>query len=397
MARYLKEFVPPHRILLGAGPSSVHPRVLQAMSQPILGHLDPDFVRVMDDVRDMLGIVFQTSNSLTLPISGTGTAGMETAFCNVVEPGDTVVIAANGFFGTRMADIASRCGAQTQVVEFPWGKAVGPDLSVLENEMKRHRKVKAVGVVHAETTTGVLTPLPEIANLAHRYDALLIVDAVTSLGGEEVDVDGWDIDICYSGSQKCMGAPPGLAPITLGPRAVKVLSERKTKVQSFYLNLVDLESYWSSEKRVYHHTAPVSMIYALREALRMGMEEGVENRIQRHALNAASLRSGLEALGLELFAEPGYRLNPLTSVLVPDGVDESQVRSRLRTEHGIEISGGLGQVAGRIWRMGLMGESSGDSNVLALVSALEGILSVEGYEVAHGAGVAAAQRVLDGD
>ena len=397
MAQYLKEFVPPQRILLGAGPSSVHPKVLQAMSQPILGHLDPDFVRAMDDVRDMLRIVFQTSNSLTLPISGTGTAGMETAFCNVVEPGDTVVIAANGFFGTRMADIASRCGAQTQVVEFPWGRPVGPDLSALENEMKSHGRVKAVGVVHGETTTGVLTPLPEIADLAHRYDALLIVDAVTSLGGEEVDVDGWDIDICYSGSQKCLGAPPGLSPITLGPRAVKVLSERKTKVQSFYLNLVDLESYWSSDKRVYHHTAPISMIYALREALRMGMEEGVENRIQRHARNAASLRSGLETLGLELFAEPGYRLNPLTSVLVPDGVDESQVRSGLRTEHGIEISGGLGQVAGRIWRMGLMGESSRDRNVLALLSALEGILSVEGHEVVHGTGVAAAQLVLDCD
>ena len=397
MAQYLKEFVPPQRILLGAGPSSVHPRVLQAMSQPILGHLDPDFVRVMDDVRDMLRIVFQTSNSLTLPISGTGTAGMETAFCNVVEPGDTVVIAANGFFGTRMADIASRCGAQVHGVEFPWGKPVGPDLSALENEMKSHGKVKAVGVVHAETTTGVLTPLPEIADLAHRYDALLIVDAVTSLGGEEVDVDGWDIDICYSGSQKCLGAPPGLSPITLGPRAVKVLSERKTKVQSFYLNLVNLESYWSSDKRVYHHTAPVSMIYALREALRMGMEEGLQNRIQRHARNATSLRSGLEALGLELFAESGYRLNPLTSVLVPAGVDESQLRSRLRTEHGIEISGGLGQVAGRIWRMGFMGESSRDRNVLALLSALDGILSAEGYEVAHGAGVAAAQRVLDGD
>ena len=258
---------------MGPGPSDVHPRVLQAMTAPILGHLDPDFLRVMDDVMDVLRIVFQTGNRLTLPISATGTAGMEAAFCNVVEPGDTVVIAVNGFFGARMADVASRCGAEVHTVEFPWGKAVGPDLSTLEEEMSVHRSVKALGVVHGETSTGVLSPLSEIAELAHRYEALIIADAVTSLGGEEVALDRWDVDVCYSASQKCLGAPPGLAPISLGPRAVKVLKERTTKVQSFYLNLVNLESYWS-QGRMYHHTAPISMIYALREALRMAMEEG---------------------------------------------------------------------------------------------------------------------------
>ena len=393
MSDYLKEFQPPQRLLMGPGPSDVHPRVLQAMAKPILGHLDPDFLRGMDDVREMLRIVFQTSNTMTLPISATGTAGMEAAICNVVEPGDTVVIAINGYFGNRMADIASRCGAEVRTVTFPWGMPVGPDLSALEDEMRKHRSVKALGVVHGETSTGVLSPLPEIADLAHRYDALLIADAVTSLGGHEVALDRWDLDVCYSASQKCLGAPPGLAPISLGPRAVKVLRERETKVQSFYLNLVNLESYWS-EGRAYHHTAPISMIYALREALRMTMEEGMEDRILRHARNAAALRAGLEALGLVLFADPVYKLNPLTSVVAPDGVNEAQVRRKLLTEYGIEIGGGLGEIAGRVWRIGLMGESSRESSVMAFLSALERILDGEGYEIAQGAGVAAAQRAL---
>jgi len=394
MSDYLKEFRPPYRILMGPGPSSVHPRVLQAMTSPILGHLDPDFLRVMDDVIEMLRLVLQTSNKLTLPLSGTGTAGMEAAFCNMVEPGDTVVIAINGFFGNRMADIASRCGAEAHTVESPWGKPIGPDLSALEEELKKHRRVKVLGVVHGETSTGVLNPLPEIANLAHRYDALLIADAVTSLGGEEVAVDRWDVDVCFSATQKCLGAPPGLAPISLGPRAARALRERQSVVQSFYLNLVDLESYWSAEKRVYHHTAPISMIYALREALRMTIEEGLEARIQRHARNASALRAGLEAIGLELFADPGHRLNPLTTVVVPQGVSDARVRRRLLLDYGIEIGGGLGEIAGRVWRIGLMGDSSRESNVLAFLSALERILPEEGFEVAQGSGVADAQRAL---
>ena len=381
---------------MGPGPSNVHPRVLHAMDMPILGHLDPDFLRVMDDVMEMLRLILQTSNRLTLPLSATGTAGMEAAFCNVVEPGDTVVIAINGYFGNRMADIAARCGAEVHTVQFPWGKPVGPDLSPLEEEMGKHRSIKALGLVHGETSTGVLSPLPALAELAHRHDALLIADAVTTAGGEEVALDQWDVDICYSASQKCLGAPPGLAPISLGPRAAKVLKERESKIQSFYLNLAVLESYWS-ESRVYHHTAPISMIYALREALRMAMEEGMEERIRRHARNAGALRAGLEALGLELFADPSYRLNPLTTVVVPEGVKEAQVRRRLLTDYGIEIGGGLGEIAGRVWRIGLMGDSSSEKNVLAFLSALERILPDEGYEVARGASLAAAQRALASD
>lgn len=394
MSDYLKEFRPPQRILMGPGPSDVHQRVLQAMANPVLGHLDPVFLSVMDDVMEMLRIMFRTSNRLTLPLSATGSAGMEAALCNMIETGDKAVIAINGYFGNRMADIASRCGADVRIVEYPWGKAVGPDLSALEAELKKHSKVKVLGVVHGETSTGVLNPLRELSDLAHRYDTLLIADAVTSLGGQDLEVDNWEVDVCYSGTQKCIGAPPGLSPITLGPRATQVLAARKSKVQSFYLNLADLETYWSSESRVYHHTAPISMIYALREALRMAMEEGPEARIRRHGVNASALRAGLEALGMELFADPNHRLDPLTTVRVPDGVNEAQVRRKLVLDYGIEIGGGLGEIAGRVWRIGLMGESSKDSNVLIFLSALERILPTEGYEVAHGAGVAAAQRIL---
>ena len=389
----MKEFNPPERILMGAGPSNVHSRVLRAMSAPIVGHLDPSFLGVMDDVMGMLRNVFQTSNRLTFPISATGTASMEAAICNVVEPGDTVVVAANGYFGGRLADIASRCGATVETVEFPWGEAVDP--SALETHLRRHTRIKALAVVHGETSTGVLSPLKELAALAHRYDSLFIADAVTSLGGEEFFLDQWEVDVAYSASQKCLGAPPGLAPISLGPRAEKVLRDRKTPVQSFYLNLANLESYWSeNQNRVYHHTAPISMIYALREALRMAIEEGLENRIRRHARNATALRAGLQALGLELFADQSHRLNPLTTVRVPDGIDEAQVRRRLLADYGIEISGGLGEIAGRVWRIGLMGESSKESHVLQLLSGLERILPEEGYEVAQGAGVAGAQRAL---
>ena len=391
MNKYLEEFNPPQRILMGPGPSSVNSRVLQAMTAPILGHMDPHFISLMGDVVEMLRIMFQTNNPMTLPISGTGSAGVEAAFRNLVEPGDKVVIVVNGHFGNRAVDTATRTGADVHKLDLPWGEPIGPDLSLVEEELKKLSKVKALCVVHGETSTGVLSPLPELANLAHRYDALLVVDAVTSLGGEEVAVDDWDVDVCYSCTQKCLGAPPGLAPITLGPRAVKVLRERKTPVESFYLNLVDLETYWGDLHR-YHHTAPISMMYALREALRMAMEEGVQERVQRHARNAEALRTGLTALGLELFADPEYRLNPLTTVNVPEGVDPTVVRKKLLDNYNIEIAGGLGQIAAKVWRVGVMGESCKEQNVLLLLSALERILPEEGYEVAQGAGVAAAQR-----
>ena len=383
----------PQRVLLGPGPSSVHPRVLQAMTMPVVGHLDPAFFGVMDDVCVMLRQVYHTTNFMTFPISSTGTGAMETACVNIIERGDTVVVCRNGYFGDRLADIAQRCGAEVHMVDVPWGMPVDPD--DLAKELAKHTNVKAVGVVHAETSTGVLTPLPEIIDLAHNHDALVIVDAVTSLGGHEVRVDDWGIDVCYSATQKCLGAPPGLAPISLGPRAMEVINNRKTKVESFYFSLQDLENYWS-ERRAYHHTAPISMTYALREALCMMMEEGLENRLQRHARVAAALRAGLEAMGIGLLAEPEYRLNPLTTAVVPDGVDDGAVRGKLLNDYNIEIGGGLGELRGRVWRIGLMGDSAREINVFALLSALEMILSGQGYEVAYGASLAAAQKAISG-
>ena len=393
MRSYQEEFHPPPRLLLGPGPSNVNPRVLQAMSVPILGHLDPDFLRAMDDVREMLRLVFQTANGITLPVSGTGSAGMETAMVNVLEPGDTIVVGINGYFSERMAQIASRCGATALRVETEWGHPLDP--AAIRAELARHAQVKAVAVVHAETSTGVLSPIADIAEVAHSHDALLIADTVTSLGGVRVAVDEWGIDVCYSGTQKCLGCPPGLAPVTLGPRAEATLMARETPVQSWYLDLSLLRTYWS-ETRAYHHTAPITMIYGLREGLRVVLEEGLEARFQRHARNAAALHDGLEALGLELFAQKDARLNTLTSIRIPEGVNDANVRRRLLTEYNIEIGGGLGPVAGKIWRIGLMGENSRPSAVLSLLSALEELLSQEGYEVAQGQGVAAAQRALAG-
>ncbi len=390
-ASYLNELQPNARLLLGPGPSSVHPRVLQAMTLPVMGHLDPDFFQVMNDIGDMLREVYHTSNVMTMPVSATGTGAMETACANILERGDTMVVCRNGYFGIRLGNIAERCGAEVHEVDSPWGRPVDPQH--LEDELKKHPKVKAVGVVHAETSTGVLTPLPDIIDVIHRHGALAIVDAVTSLGGHDMRVDEWGVDICYSGTQKCLGAPPGLAPITLNESAMQVLRTRETPVQSFYFNLQELESYWG-QSRAYHHTAPISMTYALREALRMMMEEGIENRIDRHAKAAAALRAGLEALGLELLADPDYRLNPLTTVRIPEGIDDAQVRGTLLNDYSIEIGGGLGEFRGKAWRIGLMGDSARDRNVLALLSALEQILNENGYEVAFGSSLAAAQRTL---
>ncbi|MCH7735814.1 MAG: alanine--glyoxylate aminotransferase family protein [Chloroflexi bacterium] len=381
----------PQRVLLGAGPSTVHPRVLQAMTMPVVGHLDPSFFRVMDDVCEMLREVFHTKNSMTLPISSTGTGAMETACANIIEPGDEVLICRNGFFGARLADIADRCGATVHMMDTPWGKAVDPQM--LRDELKKHPGLKVVGVVHAETSTGVLSSLEELMDVIHEYGALSIVDAVTSLGGHEVRMDDWGIDICYSATQKCLGAPPGLAPISLSPAAMDVVNNRASKVQSFYFNLKDLEAYWS-QTRAYHHTSPINMTYALREALRMMMEEGLDNRVHRHARVAAGLRAGVEALGMTLLAEEGHRVNPLTAISIPEGIDDARVRRSLLNDYDIEIGGGLGEFAGKAWRIGLMGESCREKNVFAVLSALESILSKEGYEVAFGASLSAAQRTI---
>jgi len=388
---YMNELQPPQKVLLGPGPSTVHPRVLQALSLPVMGHLDPTFFQVMDDVCEMLRMVFHTTNFMTVPISSTGTGAMETACANIIEPGDSMLVCRNGYFGIRLADIAERCGATVHVMDTPWGKAVDPQM--LKDELKKHPGLKAVGVVHAETSTGVLSDMKELVDVIHESGALAIVDAVTSLGGHEVRMDDWGIDVCYSATQKCLGAPPGLAPISLSPAAMDVVAKRPSKVQSFYFNLKDLEAYWN-QTRAYHHTSPINMTYALREALRMMMEEGQENRINRHARVAAALRAGAEALGLSLLAEEGHRLNPLTTLSIPQGIEDAKVRRALLNGYDIEIGGGLGEFAGKAWRVGLMGESARERNVFALLSALETILSKEGYEVAFGASLSAAQRTI---
>ncbi len=388
---YMSELQPPQKVLLGPGPSTVHPRVLQALSLPVMGHLDPTFFQVMDDVCEMLRMVFHTTNFMTVPISSTGTGAMETACANIIEPGDSMLVCRNGYFGIRLADIAERCGATVHVMDTPWGKAVDPQM--LKDELKKHPGLKAVGVVHAETSTGVLSDMKELVDVIHESGALAIVDAVTSLGGHEVRMDDWGIDVCYSATQKCLGAPPGLAPISLSPAAMDVVAKRPSKVQSFYFNLKDLEAYWN-QTRAYHHTSPINMTYALREALRMMMEEGQENRINRHARVAAALRAGAEALGLSLLAEEGHRLNPLTTLSIPQGIEDAKVRRALLNDYDIEIGGGLGEFAGKAWRVGLMGESARERNVFALLSALETILSKEGYEVAFGASLSAAQRTI---
>ena len=390
MASQYDEFNPPARLLMGAGPSNVHPRVLRAMSASLLGHLDPLFLGAMDDVRTMLREVFHTANPATLPVSGTGTAGMEAALVNILEPGDTAIVGTNGFFGDRLADIASRTGSTVIAVTHDLGQPVGAE--AVRRELAKHESVKAVAVVHAETSTGVVTPLPEISRAAHDAGALFVVDAVTSLGGIELRVDDWDIDVCYSGTQKCIGAPPGLAPITFGPRALEVMASRKTKVQSFYLDMTALNDYW--QQRVYHHTAPISMIYSLREALRVCLEEGLEARWQRHEQSAAALRAGLDAMGLHVLAAPAHRAPSLTAAFVPEGVAEAEVRKYLLQMHNIEVSGGLAALAGKVWRVGLMGHNATIANVFTFLSGLEIALAAHGYETPPGVGLAAAQKMV---
>jgi alanine-glyoxylate transaminase/serine-glyoxylate transaminase/serine-pyruvate transaminase len=382
---------PPYRILLGPGPSNIHPRVQIAMLAPLVGHLDPYFITIMEDTMHLLRALFRTKNELTFPISGTGSAGMEASFCNFLEPGDTAVIGVNGLFGERMVDNALRCGAEVIQVPAEWGRVIEPE--VIEAALKAQKQVKLLAMVHAETSTGILQPLTEASRLAKQYEALFLVDTVTSLGGHEVAVDDWGIDICYSGSQKCISCPPGLAPFTANQNALAKLKARNGKVQSWYLDLSLLSNYWSTS-RFYHHTAPVSMIYALHEALTLIADEGLEARIQRHLRYGSALHAGLEALGLMLHAQDGYRLSVLTSVRIPPGVDDLRVRQRLLNEFGIEIGGGLGPLKGQIWRIGLMGHSSTEENVLLLLSALEKLLAEEGYSVEPGAGVAAAIQTL---
>jgi len=386
------ELSPSPRILLGPGPSNAHPRVLKALSTPLVGHLDPEFVRLMDETKDLLRSVFQTKNTLTLPISGTGSAGMETCLVNLIEPGDDVVVGVNGVFGTRMVDIVERCGARAVAMEAQWGNVFTPEQ--VQEALTRCKRPKLVAVVHAETSTGAWQPLQEISSLVHQAGALFVVDVVTSLAGCPVQVDAWGIDACYSGTQKCLSCPPGLSPVTFNQPALEVIRRRKQKVQSWYLDLTMIEKYWG-EERVYHHTAPISMNYALREALRLVQEEGLETRFRRHQQNHLALMAGLAALGIMPAAQEGHRLWMLNSVLVPTGVDDAAVRRKLLEDYNIEIGAGLGPLRGKVWRIGLMGESSKRSNVLLLLSALEEILQQQGYRCTSGAGVSAAQAAYN--
>lgn len=382
---------PPNRVLMGPGPSNLHPRVQQALLAPLVGHLDPYFVQVMEDTVKLLRTVFRTQNNFTLPISGTGSAGMNASLCNFLEPGDVAVIGVNGFFADRMVDNAQRTGAKVVQVSAEWGKIVEPE--ALEAAMKAQKKVKVLALVHVETSTGVMQPLVEAAQLARKYDALFVVDAVSSLGGQELPVDDWGIDVCYSGSQKCLGAPPGLAPFTANQKAMTIAEKRTTKVASWYFDLPLLATYWVTG-RFYHHTAPVLMIYALHEALVLIAEEGVDVRVKRHVKNGIALQTGLEAMGPKLHAPKEHRASVVTAVRVPPGVDDARIRGALLNEFGIEIAGGLGQLKGQIWRVGLMGYSSSEENVLRLLTALEKLLVREGYKVEPGAGAKAALEVF---
>jgi len=390
-----QELKPPQRILLGPGPSNVHPRVQQAMMAPILGHMDPSFYTVMEDNMSLLRYLFRTRNVLTFPISATGSAGMEASLCNFLEQGDVAVIANNGFFADRMINIASRCGAEVIRLDAEWGRIIEPE--AIEAALKSRKKVKLLALVHAETSTGVLQPLNEASQLAKQHDALFLVDAVTSLGGQELAIDDWGIDICYSGSQKCISCPPGLSPITVNQKTMDTLKNRSRDVHSYYFDLSLLAKYWIRDGgRAYHHTAPACMFYALHEALVHIAEEGLEARIQRHLKHGTALKAGLEAMGLALHAQPGHRLSTLTTVRIPEGIDDALIRQRLLSDYSIEIGGGLGPLKGKIWRIGLMGYSSSEQNILLFLSALEKLLAEEGYKTETGAGTTAAMKSLRG-
>ncbi len=349
----------------------VAPSVLEAMARPLIGHLDPAFIGMMDEIKSMLRSVFQTENAMTFPVSGTGSAGMEFCLVNLLEPGDDVVIGVNGVFGGRMAEVASRCGANVTRVEAEWGRIIEPAqiAAALDG-----RRPKLVGVVHAETSTGALTPIPEIARLAHDAGALVLIDTVTSLAGCDVALDAWGVDAVYSGTQKCLSCPPGLSPVSLSERAMDAVRRRTHKVQSWYLDVSLLASYWGTE-RAYHHTAPITMNYALHEALRLVLEEGLESRFARHERNHLRLVEGLAELGLSIASQPGHQLWQLNTITVPDGVDEAAVRHHLLADFGIEIGAGLGPLKGKVWRIGLMGESSTADNVEIVLNALGQILS----------------------
>jgi len=385
------ELTPPDRTLMGPGPSDVHPRVLRAMSTPLVGHLDPAFVEIMDEVQELLRYTFRTDNQWTIPVSGTGSAAMEAAIGNLVEPGDTMLVPTNGYFGDRMAKMARRAGGDVVHVDAPWGEPLDPDVvaaAVAESEPD------VVGVVHAETSTGVRQPdVPELTRIAHDHDAYVVADCVTSLGGVELRVDEWDVDVAYAGPQKCLSCPPGASPLTLNERAMEKVLDRETPARSWYLDLSLLDEYWG-EERAYHHTAPITNVYALREALRLVAEEGIEARWERHRTVAGALKTGLEAMGLAMNADDEFWLPSLNAVRVPDGVDDAAVIDHLLAEYDLEIASGLGDLAGDVWRIGCMGHSARPKNVTYLVAALGDALTAQGADVDVATGLAATSEAL---
>jgi len=359
-----------NRTLMGPGPSDVNPRVLQAMAHPTIGHLDGQFLEVLNDIREMLQKVFQTSNKLTLAVSGTGSSGMETCVVNLIEPGDKMLVCIAGVFGIRMTDVAKRAGADVTTIEVPWGQVFEPEQ--IQKAIDENGPFKVVGIVHAETSTGAGQPIQLISKIVKASGALMLVDAVTSLAGMEVDVDGWEIDACYSGTQKCLSCPPGLAPVTFSPKAEDIIGNRKSKVVSWYLDMSMVKQYWGSE-RLYHHTAPINMNYALHEALSIVLEEGLTGRWQRHRDAHQLLKNGLEAMDVQFLANENHRL-PMLNAVAPTGLEEGPIRKRLLEEYDIEIGGGLGEYAGKAWRIGLMGESATEQHVEKLLGALKEIL-----------------------
>ncbi|HQT25117.1 MAG TPA: alanine--glyoxylate aminotransferase family protein [Burkholderiales bacterium] len=370
----IKSFHPPLRTLMGPGPSDVSPRVLEAMSRPTLGHLDPVFVGMMDEVKALLKYAFQTDNELTMPVSAPGSAGMETCFVNLVEPGEKVVICQNGVFGGRMKENVERCGGIPVMVQDEWGRAVDPQK--LEDALKANRDATVVAFVHAETSTGALSDAKTLVEIAHRYGCLTIVDAVTSLGGSPLKVDEWKIDAIYSGTQKCLSCTPGLSPVSFSEAAVEKIRNRKSKVQSWFMDLNLVMGYWGANaKRAYHHTAPINALYGLHEALVILQEEGLENAWARHLTHHGALKAGLEAMGLSFIVPEGERLPQLNAIAIPEGTDDAAVRNRLLSDWQLEIGAGLGMMAGKVWRIGLMGHACSERNVRLCLSALGDVLS----------------------
>lgn len=389
----IKSFQPPHRTLMGPGPSDVSERVLNALARPTIGHLDPAFVGMMDEMKSLLQYAFQTKNELTMPVSAPGSAGMETCFVNLLEPGDKAIVCQNGVFGGRMKENVERCGATAIMVEDEWGKVVDPNK--VEAALKAHPDAKVVAFVHAETSTGAQSDAKTLVELAHKYDCLTIVDAVTSLAGSPLKVDEWHIDAIYSGTQKCLSAPPGLSPVSFSPRAADVIKARKHKVQSWFMDLNLVMGYWGAgTKRAYHHTAPINNLYGLHESLVMLQEEGLENAWQRHAQHHQALRAGLEALGMKFVVAEKDRLPQLNAVTIPEGADDAVVRSKLLNEYNLEIGAGLGALAGKVWRIGLMGTSCNMTNIELCLDALDHVLSGMGAKIHAGVAVGAAQAAF---